>query len=146
MGDPYRYKPHDVFTAMGYYWVLEDEFSYPINPNLRNSAQVHNTMKAECDLLLREQEMFYDEMVGYKLPVPQWVASQMPRDTIDELRKALCHIREENNQMKIHLNWYQTQVEIWESVECKLYKHARYMQSLLVVDMYQSDVEMSDEE
>ena len=85
-------------------------------------------------------------MVGYKLPVPRRLASSMLRDTIDELRRALCRIREENNRMKIHLNQYQTQVENQESVECKLYEHARYMQSLLIADMYQSDVEMLDEE
>ena len=65
----------------------------------------------------------------------------MPRDTIDKLRRALCRIREENNQRKICLNRYQTQEEIRELVECKLYEHARYMQSLLAADM-----EMSDEE
>ena len=75
MGDPYRYRPHDVFTVIGHCWVLEDEFSYPINPNLRNSAQIHNTMREEWDCLLREQEMFYDEIIGHKLPVPQQLAS-----------------------------------------------------------------------
>ena len=70
MGDPYRYRPHDVFTVMGRCWVLEDEFSYLINPNLQNSAQIHNIMRVEWDCLLREQEMFYDEIIGYKLPVP----------------------------------------------------------------------------
>ena len=90
--------------------------------------------------------MFYDEMVSYKLPVPQRLASQMSRDIIDELRRALCHIREENNRMKIRFNRYQTQVEIRESVECKLYEHARYMQSLLAADIYQLDMEMSDKE
>ena len=70
----------------------------------------------------------------------------MPRDTIDELRKALNHIREENNQMKIHLNRYWTQVEIRELMERKLYKQARYMQSLLAINIYQSNVETSDEE
>ena len=90
--------------------------------------------------------MLCDEMVGYMLPVSRRLASQMPKDTIDELCRALCHIREENNRMKIHLNRYRTQVEIQESVECKLYEHAQYMQSLLIADMYQSDVEMLDEE
>ena len=33
-GNPQHYRPHDVFTVMGRFWVLEDEFSYPINPNL----------------------------------------------------------------------------------------------------------------
>ena len=37
-------------------------------------------------------------------------------------------------------------MEIQESVECKLYEHAQYMQSLLTADMYQSDLEMSNEE
>ena len=89
--------------------------------------------------------MFYDELVGYKFPVPRQLTSQRPRDTIDKLRKALNHIREENNWMKICLNWYRTQVEIQESVECKLYEHAQYMQSLLADPINQSDVEMSDE-
>ena len=96
-GNPQLYRPHDVFTAMGRCWVLEDEFSYPINSNLRNSAYVHNTMRQEWDWLFREQQMFYDELAGFKLPVPRRLASQMPRDTIDELRKALNRIREENN-------------------------------------------------
>ena len=65
---------------------------------------------------------------------------------IDELRRALNHIREENNRMKICLNRYRTQVEIRELVECKLHKQARYMQSLLAADIYQSEVEMSDKE
>jgi len=108
MGDPYCYRPHDVFIAMGRCWVLEDEFSYSINPNLRNNAQVHNTMRAEWDWLLREQKMFYDEIVGYKMPVPRRLALQMSRDTIGKLSKALCCIREENNRMKICLNRYRT--------------------------------------
>ena len=95
--NPQFYRLHDVFTAMGRCWVLKDEFSYPINPNLRNSAYVHNTMRQEWAWLFCEQQMFYDELVGFKLPVPRRFASQMPRDTIDELRKALNRIREENN-------------------------------------------------
>ena len=81
-------------------------------------------MRVEWDWLLCKQEMFYDEMVGYKLSMLWRLVSQMPRDTIDELRRALCHIRKENNRMKIRLNRYWTQVEIQESVECKLYEHA----------------------
>ena len=109
---------------MGRYWVLEDELSYPINLNLRNSAYVHNTMRKEWAWLFREQQMFYDELVGFKLPVSRRLASQMARDTIDELRKALNHIREENNRMKIRLNRYRIQVEIRESVLEGWYKHA----------------------
>ena len=80
-------------------------------------------MRAEWDWLLHEQEMFYDEIVGYKLPVPRCLTSQMPRDMIHKLRKALNHIREENNRMKIRFNRYWTQLEVRESVECKLYEH-----------------------
>ena len=90
--------------------------------------------------------MFYDELVGYKLSLPRRLASQMPRDTIDQLCKALTCIREENNWMKIRLNRYRTQVKIQESMECKLYEYAQYMQSLLADPIYQSDVEMSNEE
>ena len=42
----------------------------------------------------------------YKLPVPQLLTSQMLRDTIDELRRALNRIREDNNLMKIIFNRY----------------------------------------
>ena len=65
----------------------------------------------------------------------------MPKDKIDELRRALNYIREENNRMKRRLNRYRTQVEIRELVKCKLYEQAWYMQSL-----FAADVEMSDEE
>ena len=90
--------------------------------------------------------MFYDELVGFKLPVSRRLASQMPRDSIDELRKVLNRISEENNRMKIRLNRYRTQVEIRELVQEGWYKHAQLIQSLLADPIYQSDVEMSDEE
>ena len=70
----------------------------------------------------------------------------MPRDMIDELHKALNRIREENNQMKIRINRYWIQVEIRELVEGGWYEHAQFMQSLLADPIYQSDVEMLDEE
>ena len=70
----------------------------------------------------------------------------MLRVMIDKLHRALNCIREKNNRMKIRLNRYQTQVEIQELVECKLYKQAQYMQSLFTAYIYQLDVEMSDEE
>ena len=68
--------------------------------------------------------MFYNELVGYKLSVPRQLTLQMPRDTIEELHRALNRIKEENNRMKIRLNQYRTQVEIRELVECKLYEQA----------------------
>ena len=123
-GNSQFYRPHDVFTTMSRCWVLEDEFNYPINSNMRNSTYVHNTMRQEWAWLFREQQMFYDELVGFKLLVPRRFASQMPRDTINELRKALNRIREENNRMKIRLNRYRTQVEIRESVDGGWYEHA----------------------
>ena len=61
--------------------------------------------------------MFYDELASFKLPVPWRLASQMPRDMIEELRKVLNRIKEENNRIKIRLNRYQTQVEIREPVQ-----------------------------
>ena len=121
------------------YWKMSSTI---LNPNLRNSTYVHNTMRQEWAWLFCEQQMFYDELVGFKLPVPRRLASQMPRDSIDELRKALNRIREENNQMKIRLNRYRTQVEIRESVQERWYEHAQFMQSLLVDPIYQLDVEM----
>ena len=74
-GNPQFYRPHDVFTAIGRYWVLEAEFSYSINLNLRNSAYVHNTMRQEWAWLFREQQIFYDELVDFKLPVSRRLAS-----------------------------------------------------------------------
>ena len=77
-GNPQLYRPHDVFTAMGRCWVLEDEFSYLNNPNLRNSAYVHNTMRQEWAWLFHEQQMFYDELVDFKLPVPRDLHRRCP--------------------------------------------------------------------
>ena len=38
----------DLYLAMGRYWVAdEDEFQYPLNPNLRYSHATVNTMRAE---------------------------------------------------------------------------------------------------
>ena len=48
--------------------------------------------------------MFYDNLVGCKLLMSRRLALQMLRDMIDELRKALNHIKEENNRMKISFN------------------------------------------
>ena len=121
-GNLYIYRPCDVFIAMGCCWVLKDKFSYPIDLNLRNSARVYNTMRQKWAWLLHEQEMFYDELVGYNLLVPWRLVSQMPRDAIDELHRALNRISEKNNRMTIRLNRYQIQVEIRELVECKLYE------------------------
>ena len=44
---------------------------------------------------------FMRELVSYKLLMPRRLTSQMPRDIIDELRRALNCIREENKRMKI---------------------------------------------
>ena len=90
--------------------------------------------------------MFYNELVGYKLSVPRQLTLQMPRDTIEELHRALNRIKEENNRMKIRLYRYWTQLEIQESMECKLYEHTQFIQSLLTDPIYQLDVEMSNEE
>ena len=57
----FTFRSRDVFTVMGHYRVLEDEFSYPIDLNLWNIARVHNTIRREWAWLFREQEMFYDE-------------------------------------------------------------------------------------
>ena len=48
--------------------------------------------------------------------------------------------------MKIRLNRYRTQVEIRELVKGGWYEHTQFMQSLIADPIYQSDVEMSDEE
>ena len=37
----------DIFRAMGRYWALEDEFRYPLDPNLRDSPRVVNRMREE---------------------------------------------------------------------------------------------------
>lgn len=64
-GDYSIYRPSDVFRTMGRQWVLEDKFSYLIDPNLQNSRQVHNTMRQEWTWLVKQQALFYEELVGY---------------------------------------------------------------------------------
>ena len=64
-GDYSIYRSSDVFRTMGRQWVLEDKFSYLIDPNLQNSRQVHNTMRQEWTWLVKQQALFYEELVGY---------------------------------------------------------------------------------
>ena len=61
-GDYSIYRPSDVFRTMGHQWVLEDKFSYLIDPNLQNS---HNTMRQEWAWFVEQEAMFYEELVGY---------------------------------------------------------------------------------
>ena len=64
-GDYSIYRPSDVFRTMGRQWALEDKFSYLIDPNLQNSRQVHNTMRQEWTWLVKQQALFYEELVRY---------------------------------------------------------------------------------
>ena len=64
-GDYSIYRPNDVFRTMGRQWVLEDKFSYFIDPNLQNSRQVHNKMRQEWTWFVKQQALFYEELVGY---------------------------------------------------------------------------------
>nr|POE53734.1 hypothetical protein CFP56_23274 [Quercus suber] len=91
-GNPEIYRPHDVFTAMGRCWVLEDEFSYPINPNLRNSAYVHNIMRQEWAWLFREQQMFYDELIAIDNIIPPTPGGN---DTVSDKTDVSVHTVEE---------------------------------------------------
>ena len=37
MATPGKYRVRDLYKAMGRYWVGDDEFEYPLDPNLRYS-------------------------------------------------------------------------------------------------------------
>ena len=87
----------DIFRAMGRYWALEDEFRYPLDPNLRDSPRVVNRMREEWSFLVTQSNEFCKEMIRYGVKVPHQIATKMPIDTIDGLCSALNRIREENN-------------------------------------------------
>ena len=136
----------DIFRAMGRYWALEDEFRYPLDPNLRDSPRVVNRMREEWSFLVTQSDEFCKEMIRYGVKVPHQIATKMPIDTIDGLRSALNRIREENNRIKIRLNRYYLQNEIRESHMYGDHQQARVMEWCLSQKENLSDVEMSDEE
>ena len=117
----------DIFRAMRSYWALEDEFRYPLDPNLRDSPRVVNRMTEEWSFLITQSDEFYNEMIRYGVKVPHRIAIKMPIDTIDGLRTALNRIREEKNRMKIRLNCYYLQNEIRESHMYGDHQQARVM-------------------
>jgi hypothetical protein len=141
-----NYTPGDIFRAMGRHWAGEDEFRYPMDPNLRDSGQVLNTMTQEWSFMVTQSEDLYNQMIRYGLAVPHRVATNMQRDSIHRLRMALNRIREENNRMLIRLNRYGLQVRIRELRMYGDYQEARNMEWCLSQKENLSDVDMSDEE
>ena len=55
---------------MSSYWALEDEFRYPLDPNLRDSPRVVNRMTEEWSFLITQSDEFYNEMIRYGVKVP----------------------------------------------------------------------------
>ncbi|KAL7207995.1 hypothetical protein ACSBR1_029866 [Camellia fascicularis] len=80
-----RYTVSDLYTAIGCHWVSNNDFEYPLNPNLRYTMATVNTMRAEWQ---------------YRR------SKNMPIDTPQLLQRALHNIREEVNRMSMRLNRY----------------------------------------
>ena len=87
-----NYTPDDIFRAMGHHWAGEDEFRYPMDPNLRDNGQVLNTMTQEWSFMVTQSEDLYNQMIRHGLAVPHRVATNMQRDSIHGLRMALNRI------------------------------------------------------
>jgi hypothetical protein len=65
-----NYTPGDIFRAIGRHWASEDEFRYLMDPNLRDSGQVLNTMTQEWSFMVTQSEDLYNQMIRHGLVVP----------------------------------------------------------------------------
>ena len=65
-----NYTPSDIFKAMGCHWAGEDEFWYPMDPNLWDSGQVLNTMTQEWLFMVTQSKDLYNQMIRHGLVVP----------------------------------------------------------------------------
>ena len=88
-----NYTLGDIFRAIGRHWAGEDEFRYPMDPNLRDSGQVLNKITQKWSFTITQLEDLYNQMIRHGLMVSHQVTANMQRDSIHGLRMVLNRIR-----------------------------------------------------
>ena len=95
------YTPGDLFVAMGRKWWYDDDFRYPLNPNLRYSPESITTMLDEWEWRVRMLLVCREHCAVAGLPIPKQKARIMPRETPQEMEAALFRAREKEIRMRL---------------------------------------------
>lgn len=98
-----NYTPGDIFKAMGRKWWCDDDFWYPLDPNLRYSTMSLTTMQAEWEWRTSTLSCCVEQCQLNGVRIPKQRATLMQRDTPQQLELALFRAREEENRMRLRL-------------------------------------------
>lgn len=140
-----RYTIQDIFEGIGRRSHLDDEFQYPLNPNMRYIPAIVIEMWHEHEYRLQEYEVLTFDYRTLNIAIPRRRAFAMPIDTPELLQRALHHFCEEVNHIQMRLQWYNFRVLANERrhegniVAARLYLEA-------IRDEVQSDIKMSDDD
>ena len=146
MATPGKYRVRDLYKAMGRYWVGDDEFEYPLDPNLRYSPNNVALMREEYRFRMQTSEVLIEDCRAANIPIPRRRAVGMPTDTPAMLQKALHRFREEVNRMQQRLQRHSFRLTAVERAEDGLMDEARSYMAWANQQDFRSDIEMSDED
>ncbi|KAH7847362.1 hypothetical protein Vadar_025257 [Vaccinium darrowii] len=141
-----RYKVRDIFEATGRHWHLDDDFEYPLNPNVRYTPRVITEMRREYQYRIELSEVLIFDCRSFNIPIPRRRAVAMPTDTPQLLQRALHRIREEVNRMQMRLSRYNYQRLANERREEGLMAEANFYIEASMNEDVQSDIQMSDDD
>ncbi|KAL7237630.1 hypothetical protein ACSBR2_003853 [Camellia fascicularis] len=82
---------------MGRHWVSNDDFEYPLNPNLRYTMATMNTMRAEWQYWSTQANILQELCEEKNIQIPRRRSKNMSIDTLQLLQRALHRICEEVN-------------------------------------------------
>ena len=81
MATPGKYRVRDLYKAMGRYWVGDDEFEYPLDPNLRYNPNNVALMREEYRFRMQTSEVLIEDCRAANIPILRRRAVGMPTDT-----------------------------------------------------------------
>ncbi|KAF5932981.1 hypothetical protein HYC85_029152 [Camellia sinensis] len=142
-----RYTVVDLYSATGRYWFADgDEFQYPLNPNLRYSHATVNTMRAEWEFRITRASVLVELCREVNIKFPHRLAMRLPTDTPQLLQRALHCIRDEVNRMTQRLQRSSLMKTANKRAEDGLMDDAHQYFAWSMDVMYESDIEMSDDD
>ncbi|KAF7131861.1 hypothetical protein RHSIM_Rhsim09G0099200 [Rhododendron simsii] len=141
-----RYIVRDIIQATGRQWYLDDDFEYPLNPNMQYTPIVFREMQREYQCRFEQYEVLKFDCRTFNIPIPRCRAVDMSIDTHQLLQRALHHFREEVNRMQMRLQRHQYRFLANERRDEGLMGEARFYREASMNEDVQSDIEMSDED
>ncbi|KAL7224989.1 hypothetical protein ACSBR1_026299 [Camellia fascicularis] len=142
-----RYTVVNLYSTMGHHWVAAgDEFQYPLNPNLRYSHAAVNTMRAEWEFHITRASVLVELCREVNIKFPRRLAMRMLIDTPQLLQRALHRIRDEVNRMTQRLQRFELMKTANERAEDVLMNDAHQYFTWSMDAMYESNIEMSDDD